>query len=332
MSSLYEWARRAFCFAVLVVFSLGSVVQVAGAQGSSRDGVGDYAGVLRAFNARFSLAQARDMAEHVLLLSSYYSLDPRLLIAIVGVESGWRPSAVSPAGAQGLGQLMPETANGLEVRTFAAYENLDGTARYLRRLLDQYASLSAQARYEHALAGYNAGPEAVARYGGIPPYRQTREYVVRVMALWDRLRSTLSGGSGTAVMVARAAPPVALPAPRVARALPAAPHPALPRPAATVAAVPSQPSRIVKIAITVPKWVADGSPIPVTLKVRGSGHVRLVARVGPTIVDKHWISSSVRRIVLRALPRLGRTRLVQLRATAPGVPATVATVFTVPLP
>src|ERR1700689_5344168 len=69
-----------------------------------------YAGVLRSFNPQLSLAQSKDIATHVLLLSSYYSLDPRLLVAIVGVESSWRSRAVSSAGAQGLGQLMPATA------------------------------------------------------------------------------------------------------------------------------------------------------------------------------------------------------------------------------
>ena len=150
-----------------------------------------YAGVLRSFNPRLSLAQSTDIATHVLLLASYYGLDPRLLVAIVGVESHWRVGAVSPAGAQGLGQLMPATASSLGVLAFDAYENLDGTARYLRRMLQQYAGLSPEARDVRAIASYNAGPAAVARAAGVPPIGETRAYVAQVMELWHRLQAEL---------------------------------------------------------------------------------------------------------------------------------------------
>lgn len=152
-----------------------------------------YANVLRSFNPQLSLAQSTDIATHVLLLSSYYSLDPRLLVAIVGVESHWHAGAVSQAGAQGLGQLMPATASSLGVLAFDVYENLDGTARYLRRMLQQYAGLSPEARDVRAIASYNAGPAAVARADGIPPIAETRAYVAQVMDLWHRLQAQLPG-------------------------------------------------------------------------------------------------------------------------------------------
>ncbi len=178
--------------------------------------VADYASVLRAFNPRLSAVQSQDMAAHVLLLSSYYDLDPRLLVAIVSVESGWRATAVSASGARGLGQLMPATAGVLGVLTFDAYENLDGTARYLRRMLQQFPGASAESRVPWALASYNAGPAAVARAGGVPPIPETQTYVARVMRLWHRLQQQLPGGS--------VAPPAPKPAPHfVARATPA-PH------------------------------------------------------------------------------------------------------------
>jgi hypothetical protein len=153
--------------------------------------IAQYGSVLRTFNPSLSPALSQDMAAHVLLMASYYTLDPRLLVAIVGVESSWKSRAVSHAGALGLGQLMPETAQGLGVLAEDAYENLDGTARYLRRMIQQYSTTNTDRRYSLALASYNAGPQAVARFGGIPPFAETRSYVTRVMALWHDLRTRL---------------------------------------------------------------------------------------------------------------------------------------------
>ena len=165
-----------------------------------------YAGVLRSFNPGFSMQASQDMAAHVLLLSRYYNLDPRLLVAIVGVESGWQTHATSHAGAQGLGQLMPATANGLAVLSLDPYENLDGTARYLRRMLQQFSTLRPDARYASALASYNAGPAAVARYGGVPPFGETQAYVARVMMSWRRLQTLLPESTALAPLIATTAP------------------------------------------------------------------------------------------------------------------------------
>jgi hypothetical protein len=315
-----------------------------------------YATVLRSFNVHLSSAQARDLAEHVLLLSSYYSLDPRLLVAIVAVESGWHPNAVSPAGAQGLGQLMPGTANALSVQAFEKYENLDGTARYLRRLLKQYAALPEPARYQRALAGYNAGPEAVARYGGVPPFAETQAYVVRVMSLWHQVGSMLQTFAKTATPAIAHAPPAtsiiahAPPATRASAptvviapppldgsvatfaqletaALQVAAEPPLPAVKISLSApikTKAMPSArdtkpISSIALVVPPYVNDGEPIPVGLRVRGSGTLVLVARIGPTIIERRTVSSSTTRVLLRPLTARAQTRLVSLRATAPGV-------------
>jgi hypothetical protein len=169
-----------------------------------------YGVVLRSFNATLSPAVATDMAQHVLLLASYYSLDPRLLVAIVGVESGWHVRAVSASGAQGLGQLMPSTADGLSVQALEKYENLDGTARYIRRLLNSYADLPTERRYSLALAGYNAGPDAVRRFGGIPPYAETQAYVQQVLGLWHRLRAKLPSHTPAITTAHVVAAPVAV--------------------------------------------------------------------------------------------------------------------------
>ena len=143
--------------------------------------VARYADALGTANARLPRAVRRDLAERVLLLSSYYKLDPCLLGALVSVESAWRSRAISPVGAIGYGQLMPGTAATLDVNALEPYENLDGTARYLRRMLNRFAGRDVQTRMQLALASYNAGPAAVARYRGIPPYRETHAYVSNVL-------------------------------------------------------------------------------------------------------------------------------------------------------
>lgn len=119
-------------------------------------------------------------------------LDPRLVRAVVQAESGYNAFAVSVQGAQGLMQLMPETARELAVASpFDPAENLRGGTEYLRRMIERF-----EGRIELALAAYNAGPGAVERFGGVPPYRETRDYVARVLALWR-------GGSSPAAAPAR---------------------------------------------------------------------------------------------------------------------------------
>lgn len=98
-----------------------------------------------------------------------------LFLRLVEQESGWNPSAVSNKGATGLAQLMPDTANHLGVDIADPHDNLDGGARYLRMMYDRFGD------WKLALAAYNAGPEAVQKHGGVPPYDETQGYVVAIL-------------------------------------------------------------------------------------------------------------------------------------------------------
>jgi soluble lytic murein transglycosylase-like protein len=97
-----------------------------------------------------------------------------LVASVVTTESHWNPKARSPVGAIGLGQLMPATAKSLGVDPSNPHENLRGTTRYLASNLKRFKSIPL------AAAGYNAGPGAVSKHGGIPPFKETKEYVKRV--------------------------------------------------------------------------------------------------------------------------------------------------------
>lgn len=98
-----------------------------------------------------------------------------LFLRLVQQESGWNPNAVSHKGATGLAQLMPATARSLGVNIHDPRENLDGGARYLRMMYDKFGS------WRLALAAYNAGPGAVERHGGIPPFAETRGYIKAIL-------------------------------------------------------------------------------------------------------------------------------------------------------
>lgn len=108
-----------------------------------------------------------------------YQVDPRLVAAVAQTESGGNQKAVSPAGAVGVMQLMPETAAGLGVNPYDKRQNIEGGAKYLRQMMDTFGG-----DVQKAVAAYNAGPQAVKEYNGIPPYRETQDYVNKVLDIY----------------------------------------------------------------------------------------------------------------------------------------------------
>jgi len=127
-----------------------------------------------------ALIKPPDLHELVQRVSTEHGLDPKLVDAVVRVESGYNPGAVSHKGALGLMQLMPDTARRLDVDDpFDPEQNVRGGIRELDRLIERYSG-----NLQLALAAYNAGEGAVERHRGIPPFRETRDYVAMVMSLY----------------------------------------------------------------------------------------------------------------------------------------------------
>jgi soluble lytic murein transglycosylase-like protein len=145
--------------------------------------------VVQAIEAQRALGGDGDLAALASRIARKHGLDPALVLAVAGVESAFQPRAVSPKGAQGLMQLMPGTARELGVvDAFDPAQNLDGGVRYLRALLERYSG-----DLRLALAAYNAGAGAVKKHGGVPPYRETRSYVEKVMKRYDSQREAPGG-------------------------------------------------------------------------------------------------------------------------------------------
>jgi soluble lytic murein transglycosylase-like protein len=138
-------------------------------------------------NERRMARRAEPWLPTVKSFAAEYDVDATLIKAIITVESCFDTHAVSRVGAQGLMQLMPTTATELGVRNaFDPIANIQGGVSYFRQMLDRFES-----DVELALAAYNAGPNAVERYGGIPPYQETQKYVQRVLKHYDRYRAAL---------------------------------------------------------------------------------------------------------------------------------------------
>ena len=160
---------------------------------SSEELVRIYARAIRGFNCKLSSTQADTIARSILGFSLRYKLDPRLVCAVILAESHFKIGATSRCGAQGLGQLMPSTAAGMGVNdAYDPVQNIYGSVRYVKGMLDR---MSGNKEWNEltwydlalALAAYNAGPGAVKKHGGVPPYKETQNYVRRVTSIYKKL-------------------------------------------------------------------------------------------------------------------------------------------------
>lgn len=127
------------------------------------------------YNPRLSDSQAGVLADALVESGDRHGVDPFLLAALISKESRFRPGVVSPGGAVGLGQLLPSTARELGVDCWNPVENIEGCSKYLGRQMRRWKGRTDSVKL--ALASYNAGPGAVIRHGGVPPYSITRNYV-----------------------------------------------------------------------------------------------------------------------------------------------------------
>jgi soluble lytic murein transglycosylase-like protein len=144
--------------------------------------------------AAVQTAPAANLGPIVERIAAEQSVPAELLHSVIQVESNYNPGAVSPKGAQGLMQLMPDTARRFGVpNSFDPVENIQGGAKYLKHLLDLY-----KGDCPRALAAYNAGEQAVAKYGGIPPYLETQNYVTQVQRGVDARRRTNAAKTASA--------------------------------------------------------------------------------------------------------------------------------------
>jgi hypothetical protein len=197
------------------------------------------------------LTRAEIMAE-IETVAARYRVSPRLVAAIVAVESEFNPRAVSRRGAQGLMQLMPATAASVDVQdTFDARENIEGGVRHLRTLMDRY-----QNDLPLVLAAYNAGDRAVLAYGGVPPYPETRRYVIRVLRRVDPEAARAAARRMAARQPAASAPPRPRP-PYEGLATPAVlrvPGPDLPP--------PHEPQVVRELEPARERWVAAEPTLP----------------------------------------------------------------------
>ena len=166
-----------FLVSVGVLFGSGQTTEAADAYSVIYSDVASYNG---------DAVECDWITNAILYASGAYQVDPFLITAVMQTESGFNLNAYSPAGAVGLMQLMPGTASGLGVDPYDPFGNVLGGTMYLRIQLDNFAGWGAYAVTD-AVAAYNAGPNAVYQYNGVPPYSETQNYVIQVNNAYQNL-------------------------------------------------------------------------------------------------------------------------------------------------
>ncbi len=150
-----------------------------------------YTAFIKNHNKKLTNDKAYEIAEAVCRWSIAYEIDARLVVAVLITESDFNPSCLSNAGAMGLGQLMNENCKEYGINNpYDTEQNLYGTVRQLREHLNRYPGADKDPqKLSLALAAYNAGPGAVKKYGGVPPYRETQNYIKRIFSRYRQLTS-----------------------------------------------------------------------------------------------------------------------------------------------
>jgi hypothetical protein len=187
--------------AFAVTLFAGFAVSAAPAHAAETPATQNYATILRTINPHLQQHQSIRYARSLLVDSQRSKLDPNLIMALVTVESSWQSNAVSHSGARGLGQLMPTTAANLGVNPRDPAQNLRGAATYLRSLINRFAGRGVDTM-RFAIGAYNAGPHAVEKFGGIPPYHETQRYVVKVLTQWHTLSVRVAKAFGAHLAIA----------------------------------------------------------------------------------------------------------------------------------
>jgi soluble lytic murein transglycosylase-like protein len=182
---------------VLEVHVDGSVTQYDGPTQYTSAGAQPIARVItptsRHVSSRFSaVAPSAATADAIHAAAQRHQIDERLITAVARQESGFNPGAVSPKGARGVMQLMPQTARALGVDASDLNGNIDGGAGYLAQMMRRFGGDTVK-----ALAAYNAGPEAVERYGGVPPYAETIAYVDSILGRMNRTDEAMAATTVT---------------------------------------------------------------------------------------------------------------------------------------
>ena len=164
---------------LIVIIVLGSLSSFSATKLTYKDKIMNY---MQKENPKLSTKDAESIYKTVMYFSNKYKVSSDLIFAIIDQESNYNNKDSSSAGAIGLMQIIPATANYLKINPYNSTQNIEGGVRYFKEMLDKYQKPSL------ALAAYNAGPGAVDKYNGIPPYKETTNYVSKISKIYQNLK------------------------------------------------------------------------------------------------------------------------------------------------
>ena len=168
---------------LIIVIVLGSFTSFSATKSTYKEKIINY---MKKENPKLSTKDAESIYKTVMYFSNKYKVSSDLIFAIIDQESNYNYKDSSSAGAIGLMQIIPATANYLKINPYNSTQNIEGGVRYFKEMLDKYQKTSL------ALAAYNAGPGAVDKYNGIPPYKETTNYVSKISKIYQNLKGTKS--------------------------------------------------------------------------------------------------------------------------------------------